>query len=84
MKAISPKEALKSNSERIEKDVEFIVDSMNEFLKSNYNGKKIAINARTLGSTAAIRDAVEKRFRSAGWCIDYQSDQRDGDFYWFS
>ncbi|GAF88156.1 unnamed protein product [marine sediment metagenome] len=49
-----------------------------------FDGTKMTIGARMLGNSKRVKDVMLEKYREAGWKIQYQFDQRDGDFYYFS
>ena len=82
-KPITPTEvrALQDNSQEVER----CVNELNQVLKAyrDHSGQGMPVSADRLGRGSSTRDRVEQLFRQAGWTVTYQSDQRDGDFYWF-
>lgn len=48
-----------------------------------YRGGTICLSTDLFGSDRVISEALIKKYRNAGWCVEYQSDQRDGDYYVF-
>lgn len=44
---------------------------------------EVAVHA-LLGATPAIREQVMRTFRTAGWQVDFGSDQRDGSWARFT
>ena len=61
--------------------------SIDAHLKSNFgrNGMNQAtVNASTFTSNQLVRQKLVRAYEAAGWEVKFQSDQRDGDFYFFS
>ena len=59
---------------------------IDEALTERYNGlNTVAIDATLFhGIRAPALNKLLDAYRHAGWTVQYQSDQRDGDFYQFS
>lgn len=81
-KAITPAEASRVNRVGDERAIMNAIHSVNEALKRYRPGSRIAIALDIVGR-GKVGDEVQEHFRKAGWRVVFQSDQRDGDFYWF-
>jgi hypothetical protein len=81
VKAISPSEARRGDSDEIKADVAARVERINRSLRG-YHGRKMSFAAQLIGY-GKVGGLVLEQFRCAGWNIEFVADQRDGDFYWF-
>jgi len=83
--AISPADAMKITPE--EKDaVDRIEAEIDRRLLDHYQAslqKECWIESSKLGKTPRMREEVVRRFKQAGWIVEFISDQRDGDAYKF-
>lgn len=62
------------------------VASIDSHLKSNFGRSgtnQVTIGASTFTSNQLVRNKLVRAYEAAGWEVKFQSDQRDGDFYYF-
>lgn len=77
---ITPDEAMKPDQAEIDAATERLGRALGGSWSESERRTGRTIQATILGKE---RSAVADVFRKAGWTVTYQSDQRDGAFYWF-
>ena len=77
---ITPDEAMKPDQAAVDAGVEAVGRALGGSWTPYERTNGRVVQATILGPE---RDAVADVFRAAGWAVTYQSDQRDGAFYWF-
>jgi hypothetical protein len=84
--AIGPKELLEKVVRDEEPRLRRVEQRIDEALATGYDGRSsVAIDASLFeGIRKPALDKLITAYRQAGWTVEYQSDQREGDFYQFS
>ncbi len=49
-----------------------------------YRGGQMTLATDLFSTDVVIRDELARRYRAAGWTVEFKSDQRDGDWVSFT
>ena len=80
--AISPQDAKKHLNAKEQADLTRLEKRLDEALVA-FDGSPVTIDATILACTKKVIDKLLEKYRSAGWTIRLQGDQRDGNYYEF-
>lgn len=82
---ITPHQASQENDKIHAEALAAAEAKIDKALKSRYfTGGKISLPGNLYGLDYNLRKKLIDRYRKAGWTVEHFSDQRDGDYYYFS
>lgn len=79
---ITPSEAKKVNDQADMGKLAELEKQIDASLRA-YDGYRPVTIAVSRGMTPKMRNEIERRYRSAGWSVEFRFDQRDGDYWEF-